>query len=93
METPNDTELRERAKRRVQARFSLVIHVATYIVVNAGLVTIWALTGAHYPWFIWPLLGWGVGIASHVLAYFFGPGSRGEDRAIERELRRNARAH
>ena len=90
----NEAELEEQARRRVQAGFGLKIHVGTYIVVNAGLIAIWMLTGARYPWFIWPLLGWGVGIVSHVLAYFFGPGSPGEDRAIEQELRRRRmRAH
>jgi hypothetical protein len=92
MET-NETEVQQ-VKRRVQARFGLTIHAATYLVINSGFVAIWALTGAHYPWFIWPLFGWGIGIVSHALAYFFGPGSPSEDRAIGRELqRRHLRAH
>jgi hypothetical protein len=65
-----------------------------YLIMNVGFVAIWALTGAHYPWFIWPMFGWGIGIFAHLLRYFFGPGSAGEERAIARELRRHdARAH
>ena len=32
------------------------------------LVAIWALTGAGYFWPIWPMLGWGIGVASHASA-------------------------
>ena len=35
----------------------------TYLAVSALLVAIWALTGAGYFWPIWPMLGWGVGVA------------------------------
>ena len=31
----------------------------------ALLWTIWLVTGAGYPWPIWPMLGWGVGVAGH----------------------------
>lgn len=49
-------------------------HVASYVAVNALLVIIWALTGAGYFWPIWPILGWGVGIASHAMACTFAKG-------------------
>jgi hypothetical protein len=29
------------------------------------LVAIWALTGAGYPWPVWPALGWGIGLVPH----------------------------
>jgi hypothetical protein len=57
-------------------------------VVNAALFGIWSLTGAHYPWFLWPLFGWGIGIVGHALSLFFGPGSPSEQRALDRELSR-----
>ena len=84
----DDTELRELAKRRVQAKTGLGIHLAIYAIVNAGLVGIWALSGAHYPWFVFPLFGWGIGIVAHVIAYFIGPGSDREARMIEHEVQR-----
>jgi hypothetical protein len=34
----------------------------TYLAVIALLWLIWLLTGAGYPWPIWPMLGWGVGV-------------------------------
>ena len=35
----------------------------TYLAVIALLWVIWLATGAGYPWPIWPMLGWGVGLA------------------------------
>jgi Domain of unknown function (DUF1707)/2TM domain len=41
--------------------------VRTYLAVMALLWLIWLVTavaaGAYYPWPIWPMLGWGVGVA------------------------------
>jgi len=47
------------------ARRSLREHAASYVAVNTALLATWAATGFGYPWFIWPLLGWGIGLASH----------------------------
>ncbi len=85
---PTESELRELATQRVRGRLGLSIHLSIYLIVNAGLFAIWLLSGAHYPWFLWPMFGWGIGVVSHILAYFYGPGSPREELAIARELRR-----
>ncbi len=93
MESRED-ELAQLAKKRVEARFGLATHVALYVTVNAALIAIWALTSRGYPWFLWPLFGWGIGILAHVITYAFGPDTASQQRAIERERRRlHARAH
>ncbi|HEV3399017.1 MAG TPA: DUF1707 domain-containing protein [Actinomycetes bacterium] len=38
--------------------------VRTYLAVMALLWLIWLVTGAGYPWPIWPMLGWGIGVAA-----------------------------
>jgi hypothetical protein len=44
-------------------------HATSYLMVMALLVTIWLLTTpGGYFWPIWPMLGWGIGLASHGLA-------------------------
>ena len=53
---------RERPARR-RAR-TLRPDVVAYLAVNLMLIVIWAATGAGYFWPIWPLLGWGVGLAT-----------------------------
>jgi hypothetical protein len=40
-------------------------HLVSYLAVIVGLWLIWALTGAGYPWPIWPMLGWGIGLLGH----------------------------
>jgi uncharacterized protein DUF1707/2TM domain-containing protein len=37
----------------------------TYLAVMALLWLIWLVTGAGYPWPVWPMLGWGIGVAGH----------------------------
>lgn len=53
--------------RRVKARRELRGHAISFAVVNLLLIGVWAATGADYFWPIWPLLGWGVGVASHAM--------------------------
>ena len=49
--------------RRPSGRPLLDPQVRTYLAVMALLWLIWLLTGAGYPWPIWPMLGWGIGVA------------------------------
>ena len=54
------------ARRRLdRGERELRQHAASYVVVNLMLIGIWAATGAGYFWPIWPLLGWGAGLALH----------------------------
>lgn len=66
----------ERAAEREldEPRLGLRIHFAVYVAVQVMLVATWALTsqwdgGIPFPWFVFPLLGWGVGIAAHYAAF------------------------
>ena len=81
-------DLEQIAKRRVQARYGLIIHAAMYVAVNSAIFAIWWFTGHGYPWFVWPMLGWGIGIVGHAMALLVGPDSARERRAIDRELQR-----
>jgi hypothetical protein len=38
-------------------------HGVAYVVVNAFLVGIWAVTGRGYFWPAWPIGAWGLGMA------------------------------
>jgi class 3 adenylate cyclase len=40
-------------------------HLTVYLLVNVFLIGIWAASGAGYFWPIWPILGWGIGLAAH----------------------------
>ncbi len=90
---PTEEELRALAKRRVQAKFGFLVHLAMYLVGNAGFIAIWALSGRGYPWFVWILLGWGIAVVAHGVTVLIGPDTVGEQRAIERELGRLRTRH
>jgi hypothetical protein len=47
------------------SRLRLDPAVRTYLAVMALLWLVWLVTGTGYPWPIWPMLGWGIGVAGH----------------------------
>lgn len=59
---------RHRRQRSHALMASLRIHAAVFVFVQLLLVATWAITGAGYPWFVFPLLGWGAGLAAHAVA-------------------------
>ena len=61
------------------ARRALAPHVASYVAVMTLLLAIWLLTTpGGYFWPIWPMLGWGFGLAKHAIiaTYVVGSGQR-----------------
>ena len=70
----NDAERQtyERARKRAQAEAGFFVHLMWYGIIIGFLFIINLMTGGFggYPWFIWPALGWGFGIASHFSAVY-----------------------
>lgn len=64
MET--DEELRNRALKRLKAKRDLQAHILAYVTVNLMLVGIWWVSGVGFFWPIFPILGWGIGLAFNV---------------------------
>ncbi len=56
-----------------------------YVAVNSLLILIWAMTSGGYFWPVWPILGWGIGVAAHAASIFVGPREISEAQ-IDREL-------
>ena len=52
---------------------------------NALLIIIWAMTSGEYFWPVWPMLGWGIGVAAHAASVYLGPTEISEAK-IDREL-------
>lgn len=84
----SDEELRSRARKNAEARVGFYIHFSAYIMVNLFLVALWWLTRSFtiFPWFIFPLFGWGIGVVAHAIGTFGGPSY--VDRKAEEEFRR-----
>jgi hypothetical protein len=82
--TRDQAELREMALARIERKQEFYAHLLAYVLVNGMFVAIWAVTGAAFFWPIFPLLGWGIGIAFHAWDTF----RRGEpsEARVQREM-------
>ena len=85
-----ETELRERAIKRLKKRHDFYGHVLVYLLVNAFLVVIWAVTSpGGFFWPIFPMVGWGIGVVMNAWDVYFAEDFGEED--IDREMQRLSR--
>jgi hypothetical protein len=72
---PAFVQLRKAAGRRERhaaaARAGMRWHIGGYVAGSLLMIAIWLAVGvsagAWYPWPIWPILGWGIGVFGHVI--------------------------
>jgi hypothetical protein len=77
---------KEREANRIARRQWFWLHFAVFATTQALLILIWALSDETYPWYIFPLFGWGILIAAHAVYAFVVKAP--EEIMIEREARR-----
>ena len=65
-----DDALRDTAVRRLRKKRDFGIHALVYLLVNGFLVVIWAVTSGDFFWPIFPILGWGIGVAGNAWEVF-----------------------
>lgn len=73
------------------ARTAFRTHVSVFIAVNLLLLIIWATTTpGGYPWFLYPLFGWGIGVVAHWSATsgLMRGGGGGRDRSRDHDRNR-----
>ena len=75
------------AKKRIEKRRNLQGTMVAYVVVNAFLLGVWAVTGRGYFWPGWVLGAWGVGMVLGLWDYLRRPVSEAD---IDRELERTS---
>ncbi|HEV7350195.1 2TM domain-containing protein [Telluribacter sp.] len=74
-----------------QNRAAFKIHLRTYLLVNTGFWILYFFMSKQpwgermYPWPLWPMLGWGIGLASH---YFSAYRSVDKESMAEREYQK-----
>jgi hypothetical protein len=63
----SEGEIREQAIQRLKKKRDFRTHIAIYLIVNAFLVGIWAITSSAngFFWPIFPILGWGIGVSAN----------------------------
>jgi hypothetical protein len=75
----------ERARKRVERKRKFKGDVVAYVVINAFLVGVWAVTGSSYFWPGWVLGPWGVFLLLDAWNVYYRKPITEED--IEREMR------
>ena len=86
----SEEQIYEEASKKVKEKKGFYGSLATYVIVNAVLIVIWALSGQGYPWFLWPLGIWGVFVLGHFLRVFVFE-RRSDRQAIEKEAEKMRR--
>ena len=68
--------LREKAEKIAKNKVDFYTHLTAYIAVNLFMVMIWWTTSGpgSFPWFIFVLFGWGIGLAAHFVETFAAGG-------------------
>ncbi|UOE38157.1 2TM domain-containing protein [Chryseobacterium oryzae] len=71
----------QKAATRVKELKGFYGNLTSYCLVISFLAVLNLLTSPEYLWFLWPMLGWGIGIVAHA-ATTFGIGKEWEEKKI-----------
>ncbi|TFZ08884.1 2TM domain-containing protein [Ramlibacter humi] len=87
-------EIDRLARKRAGAKLGWFLHAAVYVVVNLTLLAMSRYGWGNRPWSIFPVLGWGLGLALHGLSVFvIGQGSALREHLVRKERERLQREH
>lgn len=79
------------ALAHVRKKRAFFVHLSQYVIIIGGLAVVNLLSYPKYLWFVWPALGWGLGLMSHAASVFqIVPfmGAEWERREVEKALGR-----
>jgi hypothetical protein len=77
-------QLREQAVTSLKKKRDFKTHALMYVVVNAALIGVWAISDSGYFWPAWVLGGWGIGLIGNAWDVY------GRKPITEDEIRREA---
>jgi len=66
----------QQARRQARKEREFYGHVASYLICNTFFAILNLLTSPGEIWFVYPMMGWGVGLAAHAVSVFGFPGRR-----------------
>jgi fatty acid desaturase len=88
----NEQELRKKAEKRVEETQGFKANLISYVVVNLVIFIIWLVIalagGTWFPWFLFPLLGWGIGIAFHGWSVYSDRYGESNEKRVQEEMER-----
>jgi hypothetical protein len=70
METNHEYERYQKAKKQVEDIKGFYGHLASYVLVMGLLIFINLRYSPQYLWFVWSMLGWGIGLFFHAMKVF-----------------------
>jgi len=65
-------------------------HLWSYVIVNAGMIGFDVFKDGTLNWAMWPLIGWGIGLAFHAYGVFF-PGKQDYEKEFSRWKQKRGR--
>jgi len=90
--TPEDIE--RLARKRAGAKLGWYVHATAFVLVNLVVFGMSRYGFGDRPWSVFPLLGWGLGLALHGISVFvLGTGSGLRERMVRKERERLQREH
>ena len=85
----SEDEIERIARKRAGAKLGWYIHALVFVVVNLFIFGLSRYGFGERPWSVYPLLGWGVGLALHGISVFMlGKGTPFRERLVQRERER-----
>ncbi len=81
----SDDDKTKKAREIAWARYSFRWHLAAYVIVNSGLVGLWGSLGMGFPWPLFPVVFWLLGLGSH---YYFAYKTIGQIKWVDRETQK-----
>ena len=83
-----DPQMWELAKRRA----SFKGHLAIYLIISVFFWLLWYFTDSTQdnnglPWPIWPMLGWGIGVAFHYIGAYVRPKNNAAEKEYEKLMK------
>lgn len=80
-----DQEIDRAALRRAEAKLDFYSHLAVFILINLMLLGLNIIVTPSILWFIYPSLGWGIGLIVHGLIVFVPGGFNLKEKLVKRE--------
>jgi hypothetical protein len=85
----SNEEIERLAHKRASAKLGWYIHLTVYVLVNLFLFLSSEVAFGQRRWSVYPMLGWGLGVALHgVSVFIMGKGSGFRERLVEKERER-----
>ena len=79
-------ELERLAHKRAGAKLGWYVHASVYVMVNLFLFAISQYGFGSRPWSVYPLMGWGLGLALHGISVFLlGQGGGFREKLVQQE--------